>query len=205
MFGLACRFRPARRASRGGGSATRSSLPTASGLASGSPKPGAEISNTSPALVRMPAANDSVAVPKAMDVDVTRPAEIRIFEMMGFEVGDGMRHVRFAGQERLLEDHRLAAADARDAAHVVRQVAEQQLRSERARPELGVGKEQIVPPLHDVIGEFVEEREADPPGLAVLGRPGRCRRPPAPRHRPRRRPARSSGLPGAATKLPSPL
>jgi hypothetical protein len=35
-----------------------------------------------------------------------------VFEMMMLEIADCVRHVRFARQERLLPQHRLAALDA---------------------------------------------------------------------------------------------
>src|SRR4029078_11655985 len=69
---------------------------------------------------------------EGVDVDVARPAEIVVFEMVGFEIRDGLVHVGLAGQKRLLEDDVPAAPDARDAADVVRQLAEQEFRSEGA-------------------------------------------------------------------------
>ena len=43
----------------------------------------------------------------------------------------------------------------------------QQLRADRAHPQLGVGEVEIVLLLGDVVGELVAEREADPPRRAV--------------------------------------
>ncbi len=54
------------------------------------------------------------------------------------------------------------------AAHVVRQVADQHLRAERGRPQLGMGEPEIVDALGDVVGEFVGEGEADAERRAVV-------------------------------------
>jgi hypothetical protein len=57
---------------------------------------------------------------EGVDVDIARPAEPVVLEMMRLEVGDGVRHVRLACEERLVEDDCLAAADAGCPADVLR-------------------------------------------------------------------------------------
>ena len=78
-----------------------------------------------------------------------------------------MRHVLLARQERLFPDDLLAAPNARDAAHVGGEVADQQFRPEARRAQLGMGEVEIVLALHDVIGELVAEGEADANGRAL--------------------------------------
>src|SRR5690606_23901641 len=58
-----------------------------------------------------------------MHVYVTGAAEQRIFEVVMLEVGDGVRHVAFAGQEWLLPRDVGSAPDAAPAADVRGQVA----------------------------------------------------------------------------------
>src|ERR1700677_4795865 len=113
-------------------------------------------------LARDPLAERERRGAEIMHVDVPRAAEQGVLEMVRLEVGDGVRHVLLAGKERLLPDDRLAAADARDALDVEREVADQELGAEARRAQLGMGEGEIVLPLRDVIGEFVAEREADP-------------------------------------------
>ena len=103
-----------------------------------------------------------------MYMHVARLAERRIFEVMVFEIGDGVRHVRFARQERLFPQRLAVAHDARGAADVGRQVADQNLRSERGVAQLGMGEEEIVHALGDMVGKFVRQREADAERCAVV-------------------------------------
>ena len=52
-----------------------------------------------------------------VDVDVAGAAEQGIFEMVVLEVGEAVRHVRLAGEERLLPQDLAVAQDAAGAAH----------------------------------------------------------------------------------------
>ncbi len=86
-----------------------------SGLRKAAPKAGAVISKMSPsASSHCPQWRASPC--EIMDVQVARPPEAVVLEMMVFEVGDGVAHVGLARQEGLLPDH-LAATD--DAAHAL--------------------------------------------------------------------------------------
>ena len=84
--------------------ATFSFAPAASGLISGRPNSGASISNTSPGFGLDAGREGKRRRAEGVDMDVARPAEIGVLEVVRLEVGDRVRHVGFAGQERLLED-----------------------------------------------------------------------------------------------------
>src|SRR5271169_4712151 len=58
--------------------------------------------------------------PEEMDMNVARPPEQGILEMMRLEIGDRMGHVLFAGQECLFPDDFVPPPDARDAMDVGR-------------------------------------------------------------------------------------
>ena len=96
-----------------------------------------------------------------MDMDIARPAEQAIFEMMRLEIGDGMRHVLFARQKRLFPDDFLSPPDARHAVDVGGQIANQQLRADACGPELRMREPKIVLALGDMVGELIAERESD--------------------------------------------
>jgi hypothetical protein len=55
-----------------------------------------------------------------VDVHVARPAEDGVFEVVVLQIGDRMRHVRLAREERLLEDDLAASPDAADPLHAGR-------------------------------------------------------------------------------------
>jgi hypothetical protein len=55
-------------------------------------------------LRRMPSANDRVAVPKN-DMYVARTQELAVFEVVVFEVGQAVAHVRLAAEKLLLPKH----------------------------------------------------------------------------------------------------
>jgi hypothetical protein len=52
--------------------------------------------------------------------------------------------------------------------HVLGQVADENLRPERARAQLRMGEIEIVDPLRDMVGELVRQREADAERRAVV-------------------------------------
>src|SRR5277367_3060686 len=62
-----------------------------------------------------------------MHVQVSRPAKQGVFKMMVFQIPDMVRHIRLPGEERLLPYRLAGARDARAAADVGRQFAQQQL------------------------------------------------------------------------------
>ncbi len=102
-----------------------------------------------------------------VDVQIAGLAEERVLEVVVLEVGDGVAHVGLAGEEGLFPDRLAVAADAARALDVVGQGADQDFRAEGGGPELGVGEEEVVLPLGDVVGELVGEREADAVRRAV--------------------------------------
>src|SRR5260370_41188020 len=97
-----------------------------------------------------------------MHVDIAGAAEQAVFEMMRLEIGDRMRHVLLARDERLLPQDVLAAADARDALDVGGPIADEQRRPEARGPELGMGGGEIILPPRDTVGKFGAGREAPP-------------------------------------------
>ncbi|MPL90050.1 hypothetical protein SDC9_36095 [bioreactor metagenome] len=94
-------------------------------------------------------------------MQIARAPERGVFEMVVLEICDRVRHVLLARQERLVEDHRIAAQDARAALDMRGQRAEPQLRAEARRAEFRMGEEQIVDPFRHMIGELVGEAEAE--------------------------------------------
>jgi hypothetical protein len=100
-------------------------------------------------------------------VQVTGSAEQRVLEVMMFQIRQVMRHVRLPGQERLLPDRLAAATDQRGAMHVGRQLADQQLRSDRRGAQFRMRQIQVVHALHHVVGKLIREREAEAERRAV--------------------------------------
>ena len=92
---------------------------------------------------------------------VARTTEQIVLEVMILQVGNRMRHIGFAGQERLFPDRLAAAQDARGPTNVRRQLADQDFGTEGSVAQLGMGEEEIVHPLRHMVGEFVGEGEAD--------------------------------------------
>ena len=99
----------------------------------------------------MPSAKDKVERPEEMYVDISRTAELRVFEVVMLEIRQGMRHVGFARQERLFPKDLFVANDTTDAADLRRQRTQQKLGSDRGRAQLGVGEPEIVAALGYVI------------------------------------------------------
>src|SRR5262249_43432641 len=73
---------------------------------------------------------------EVVGMGVAGPPEHRVAEMVVLEIADRVRHVGLAAQEFALPDDLVAAHDAGMAAHVLRQLAEQELRPQRALPQL---------------------------------------------------------------------
>ena len=101
-----------------------------------------------------------------MDVDVAGAAEQGIFEVMRLEIGDCVRHVLFAGQERLFPDNLLPSLYARCPLDVAGQVADQQLRPEARNPELRMREVLHAPQgdtYADILFTMIERRDGRPP------------------------------------------
>ena len=73
-----------------------------------------------------------------MQMHVTGHAVLPVLEVVVFEVGEGVAHVRFAGEEGLLPEHRAVAADAARAFQVRGQGAGVQHRADAALAQLRV-------------------------------------------------------------------
>ena len=71
-----------------------------------------------------------------MDMDVAGTAEQVIFEMMMFQIGEAVRHIAFARQERLFPDRDAIAQDAAGTLDMRRRGADQQFRAKRGLPQL---------------------------------------------------------------------
>src|SRR5690242_3642828 len=62
---------------------------------------------------------------KVVDVEVAGTPEVGVFEMVMLDIGDGVAHVRLAGQERRGPELLAVADDARRALDVLRRFAQQ--------------------------------------------------------------------------------
>lgn len=102
-----------------------------------------------------------------MNMNVARTAEQRIFEMVMFQIGDSMGHIRFTRQERLLENHFTAATDTRNAFHMIRQRAHIKLWPQRGLTQLGMGKPEIILLFRHMIGKFVGKAETETKRRAI--------------------------------------
>ncbi|OJH16951.1 hypothetical protein BLX88_20975, partial [Bacillus obstructivus] len=102
-----------------------------------------------------------------VDMDIAGLAENRIFEMMMFEIGNGVGHVVFTRQERFFPDRFALAQDTRTAANIGRQIPDDQFRSQGAGAQFGVSQKEIIDTLGDMIGEFIGQCKADAERRAV--------------------------------------
>ena len=127
----------------------------------------ASISNSSPASVVNPSLNDKRRGAEEMDVNVARAAELRIFELVPFEVGEAVAHVRLAREERLFPDDGAVAPDAAHAFDMLGRRTDEQLGAERRLPKLRMGEPQIILALGDMVAELVGEAKAEPVRRAV--------------------------------------
>ncbi len=88
--------------------------------------------------------------------------------MMMFQIGEAVRHIAFARQERFFPDRDAIAQDAAGTLDMRRRGADQQFRAKRGLPQLGMGEPQIIVPLGHMVAELVGQRQAEPIGLAVI-------------------------------------
>src|SRR3546814_10588486 len=79
-----------------------------------------------------------------MDMHVAGAAEQAIFEMMVLEVGDAVRHIRFARQKGLFPQRPAIAYDAADPLDMRGQFADEQFGTERRGAQLRMGEPQII-------------------------------------------------------------
>ncbi len=99
---------------------------------------------------------------------VTRPEELRVLEVVVFKVFQAVAHVRFATEELFLPQHLAIAPDPTGARQALRQVAHAQLRPERTGAQFRMRQIQVVATLHDVIGVFITDGEAQAIRLAIM-------------------------------------
>src|SRR6202022_2716833 len=90
-------------------------------------------------------------------------------EVMMLQVCEAVAHIAFAGGNLLMPDGSAAALDAGLSVDVVEVVADDQLRSEAAGPQLRPSKVEVVALLELVVGELVAGGHADAIGCAVIG------------------------------------
>src|SRR5450830_1989987 len=104
-----------------------------------------------------------------MYVDIARATEQWIFEMMVFQVGNRMRHVVFATEERFFPTYcPIRAANARHALHMGRQLTHQQSRADGADAQFGMRQEQVILTLRDVVGKFIADGKAKTIRLSIV-------------------------------------
>src|SRR5438067_804355 len=102
-----------------------------------------------------------------MHVNVARAPELRIFELVPFEVRQAVAHIRLAREERLLPDDRTIAPDSAHAFDMLGWRADQQLGPEGRRPQLGMGEPQIIVALGYMVTELIGQGETEPAGHAI--------------------------------------
>src|SRR5260370_18194033 len=90
-------------------------------------------------------------------------------EVMRLQICEGVRHIAFAGSNLLMPDDCAAALDAGLSVNVVEVVADDQLRSEAAGPQLRPSKVEVVALLELVVGELVAGGHADAIGRPIIG------------------------------------
>src|SRR5579859_2300404 len=103
-----------------------------------------------------------------MHVHIAGMAKVAVFEMMVFEISDGMAHVCFAREPVFCPDFLACSQQARAAGYRLGQSADEQFRPERTLPQFRMCQIKIVLPLHDMIRVFVSKREAHAQHLAVF-------------------------------------
>src|SRR5437763_9873479 len=97
-----------------------------------------------------------------MDMYVAGAAKLAVFEMVPFEVGETVRHVGLARQERFLPDDIAIAVNPADSLDVVGRRADEELGPKRRPAKLGMREPQIIVPLGHVIAELIGETQAEP-------------------------------------------
>nr|GEU28270.1 hypothetical protein [Tanacetum cinerariifolium] len=104
-----------------------------------------------------------------VDVHIARTVEQRVLEVVVLQVGDGVRHILLAAEERLFPAYlAVHAVDARRAFDMGRRFAHQQRGTQAAHAQLGVGQVQVVLALGHVVRELVADGETDAVRLAVV-------------------------------------
>src|SRR5262249_32654347 len=73
-------------------------------------------------------------------MQVARTSKHAVAEMVVLKIADGVRHVVVTAEERLLPQYLAIAHEPRPSLDASGQLAQEQLRTERARPQLGMGK-----------------------------------------------------------------
>ena len=112
-------------ASHSGRTATKPRRRALSGLRSGRAKASASISKTSPGRVYAIGERER-RCPEEMDMHIARPAKQAVLEMVMLEIGDRVRHVRFARKKRFLPEHLVSPTDAAGAPNVGGKIAQQE-------------------------------------------------------------------------------
>ena len=90
-----------------------------------------------------------------------------VFEMVMFQVGKGMHHVRVSAGDFLRPERLSGAFHAGRSLHVLEGSADDQFRAERAGAQFGGREVEVVAGFHLMIGKLVALREADAPGIAL--------------------------------------
>src|SRR3546814_11810362 len=101
-----------------------------------------------------------------MDMHVAGAAEQAIFEMMVLEVGDAVRHIRFARQKGLFPQRPAIAYDAADPLDMRGQFADEQFGTERRGAPLPMGEPQLIAAFGHMVRKFIAERITNPPRAA---------------------------------------
>src|SRR3546814_11984480 len=97
-------------------------------------------------------------------------AEQAIFEMMVLEVGDAVRHIRFARQKGLFPQRPAIAYDAADPLDMRGQFADEQFGTKRRGAQLRMGEPQIIAAFGHMVRKFIGERIYTPDrGVVVSG------------------------------------
>src|SRR5690242_3905211 len=100
-------------------------------------------------------------------VNVARPAEQVVLEVVILQVAQTVRHVRLARQEWLFPERLTGSRDTHASADIGRRLAQQQLRTERGRPQLGMRQIEVVDSLGNMVRELVGQRAAQAKWRAV--------------------------------------
>src|SRR5580658_3927929 len=100
-------------------------------------------------------------------MQVPRPAELRVLEVVMLEISNRVRHVFFPGQKMLFPDRLPFSQHPAHSFQRLWNFTETQRRTKTAVTELRMSKPQIVLPLREVIRKFIAQGEPDPVRLSV--------------------------------------
>ena len=103
-----------------------------------------------------------------MHVDIAWVAEQVVFEVVIFQIGDGVAHIVFARQEGLFPQHLAVAVDARHALDMGRQITDPQFGTKGAGAQLGMSQIEIVDAFGDVIGKFICQGKTKASWLTIV-------------------------------------